>query len=79
MAKNAEVKTTLVCPKCKADLTSEGAVSRTYHLAKGKAVHPGHYTEEGDFEPDSRVSGGMDGAQTYDGDDRCSNCNKVVG
>lgn len=67
------------CPKCKTDLTTANAVNRTYHLPEGKAVHSGHYTADGDFEPGSKVSGGLDGAQTYDGDDRCSTCNKVVG
>lgn len=67
------------CPKCKTDLTENGSVSRTYHLTKGKAVHSGHYTEGGDFEPDGTVHGGLDGAQTYDGDDHCSNCGKEVG
>jgi hypothetical protein len=64
------------CHKCKADLTAPYAICRTYLLGGGnKVALPGHYSQEGDYEPDA--SSPIDWAQT--GDDRCSNCNTVVG
>lgn len=77
---SVKVEQSIKCNHCSSDLTLENAVCRTYHLPREKIiVGIGHYTEDGDFEPDVKIFGGMDGAQTYDGDDRCTVCNRVVG
>lgn len=64
--------------KCGADLTKTGSVVRRYHGHDAKIEGSGHYTQDGDFEPDETVAI-PDGAQTFDGDDFCFACGRVVG
>jgi hypothetical protein len=69
-----------ICKKCKSDLTKNESIQRTYHLPDNKKTNSlGHYTLEGDFEPDGSPHGSMEGAQTFNGDDTCFACNAIVG
>ena len=73
------------CSGCGVSLGGRDSVTRLYtgrsFDIQRDIVHVsglGHYTSEGDFEPDGSVSL-PDGAQTFDGDDCCTQCGHVVG
>jgi hypothetical protein len=54
-------------------------VTRRYECTDGVSVSgEGHYLSDGTFEPDHSITL-PDGAQTYDGCDRCAVCGSVVG
>lgn len=67
--------------KCTCGVSLERAymVTRRYECTDGVSVFgEGHYLSDGTFEPDHSITL-PDGAQTYDGCDRCAVCGSVVG
>jgi len=69
----------LVCPKCKADLTKEGAVNRLTNT--GDNVYQwGHYDGKmGDFEPEKGESGPRNGWGQKGFTDNCGECEEQLG
>ena len=70
------------CAHCHAVLTVVDSITRVYHgTGRGHSRRVpclGHYTVGGDFEFDASVTL-PDGAQTFDGDDTCAHCGRVMG
>lgn len=70
------------CAHCHAILTVVDSITRVYHgtgMGHSRRVPClGHYTVGGDFESDASVVL-PDRAQTFDGDDTCTRCGRVVG
>jgi len=69
------------CAHCYAILTVVYSITRVYHGSREYSRRVsclGHYTVGGDFESDASVTL-PDGAQTFDGDDTCTRCGRVVG
>ena len=73
---------TPTCKKCKSDLGTPGAVTREYishNTENPDSYCTGHYTQSGEFEPDSRPSYPLVSHNLVDGSDTCSTCKQVVG
>lgn len=72
-----------VCERCNALLTARSSVVREY-VPKDESCDSvycyGHYTQDGDFEPDESPSGDLDGCDLLDDSDFCNACgHKTIG